>query len=308
MREDWVGSMIAFRSAIPDVLNSSFRLDPIQRSTAAPALVLPAVRAGYVPEEQAVKLILADLGKYYDQQQQRGLLAVRLTRSLAGDPFIELPALQAVDDKLWETRDGGIRYKPFTVEHYGAIAPEDDVRESGSPAAAVLDHYLANTLRGIDDGKGVPYPVLSEARLNVLYLLTDKTAYRRGRGEKELIAEIQRTRPAGLNLQEVDLDLLRKAIMPLLQRGLIREELAAAREMRYELAHDFVVRSVLRAWAELDRRRIRDLAILSRKRDEVERKVTDLSIMERRGLLAVVIGTPAILAVLAWLIFLAVGK
>lgn len=305
MREDWVGSMIAFRRAIPDILNSTFRLDPIRRSRAAPALAIPAARAGYILEEDTAKLILADLCRYYEQQQQKGLFAVRLTRSPADDPFIELPALQAVGDRLWDTRDGGARYRPFTLEHYRAMVSEEDVRESGSPAAAVLDHYLANTLHGIDDGKGGPDPALDEVRLDVLYLLTDKTAYRRGLGEKELLAEIRKVRPPGLNLPGVDLDLLRKAITPLRQRWLIREELAADKEVRYELAHDFVVRSVLRAWAELDRRRIRELAILSRKRDEVERKVADLSRMERTGLLIIVSVTPIMIAVLGWLMTLA---
>src|SRR5262249_38919420 len=41
MREDWVGSMIVFRDAIPDIFNCTYRLDPIRRSKAATALVLP---------------------------------------------------------------------------------------------------------------------------------------------------------------------------------------------------------------------------------------------------------------------------
>jgi hypothetical protein len=95
-------------------------------------------------------------------------------------------------------------------------------------------------------------------------------------------------RPAGLKLPAVDVAFLRQAIAPLRSGWLIREEPITDGDVRYELAHDFAVRSVIRAWTELDRRRIQDLALLSRRRDEVEQKVADLARLEQTGLLAVV--------------------
>lgn len=238
-------------------------------------------------ETEAADAILDDLCAFYRRQQRAGLAAARLTPSPSDDPFIELPALQAVGEGLWTTRTTA-KAQPFTLGHYRSLVPPEEISDSGSPAAAVLEHYLGNMLQGIDDGKGKPDPDLNELRLDTLYLLTDKVAHRRALSEKELLAQLRGIRPAGLKLPPVDVALFRQAIEPLQANLLIREDRVTLAESRFELAHDFVVRSVVRAWNELDRRRVRDLAILSRERERVDTKLADLTRAERTGLVSAV--------------------
>jgi hypothetical protein len=317
MREDWVGSMIAFRRVIPDVLNVSYRLGPIRRSKAAPALMLPASQAGLTFESKTAELILDDLCAFYRRQQEAGLAAVRLTPSPLDDPFIELPALQALGDRLWETRS--TQAQPFTLTHYKGLVKDEQITASGSPAAAVLENYLSEMLKSIDDGKGAPDPALDDLRLDILYLLTDKVAHRRALGEKELLSQLRHIRPSALDLLVVDVALFRRAIEPLLANWLVREETVTLAESRFELAHDFVVRSVVGAWTNLDRRRISELAVLSqardtvevklaeaiREREQVESKLAEITTVERAGLRAVLALPVAVMAGLLALMYFA---
>jgi conflict system STAND superfamily ATPase len=265
MREDWVGSMIVFRDAIPDVFNCTYRLDPIRRSKAAPALMLPLQNTGVQLDDAVASRILDDLADFYRRQQGRDDVAIHLTPSRPDDPFIELPALQTVADRLWETR-GSFR-TPFSLTHYNSLATAEEIAASGSPAAGILDGYLRDTLQRIDDGDSHPDDGLDELRLDVLYLLTDKIAHRKALGGREILAELNMIRATAEGVSTNQAMLVR-ALKPLQDCRLVREDAVSSTDPRYELAHDFVVRSVVRAWKALDRRRAEAAAVRAEQRKQ----------------------------------------
>jgi hypothetical protein len=122
MREDWVGSMIEFRSAIPDIFSNYYKLFPIRKSKASYALTLPAEKSGFKFDKLLVQRILTDLSDSYGLQRDEQFVAARLERSPEHDPFIELPALQVVAEALWRTREEA--KEPFTVAHYESLLPD----------------------------------------------------------------------------------------------------------------------------------------------------------------------------------------
>ena len=119
MREDWVGSMIEFRRSIPDIFTNYFKLDPITRSRAGDILTLPLKGVGIKVETKVVDKILDDLVQAYSMNQKERFAEVKLTPSPQKDPFIELPALQVLADKLWETKDT-VKH-PFSLAHYQSL-------------------------------------------------------------------------------------------------------------------------------------------------------------------------------------------
>ena len=124
MREDWVGSMIEFRPAIPDIFSSYYKLPPMRPARALPALQLPLRALGYTMEDAVARRILLDLADCYPYPEDRHFEAARDggDRQLA---YFELPALQIVAEALWQSR--GRAKPPFTLDHYnGLLKPTDD--------------------------------------------------------------------------------------------------------------------------------------------------------------------------------------
>jgi hypothetical protein len=249
MREDWVGSMIAFRRAIPDIFSNYFKLEPITRSRAGDVLVMPLESVGVSIDGGTVETVLDDLADAYEQTQKKRFSDVNLTPSRKGDPFIELPALQVVADRLWATREAAPG--PFSPPHYRSLL-ESHIQDEGdpgpsSPAQTVLDDYLGDLLDSIEDADELTGQQWRELRTDCLYLLTDKTRHRRALPESLLLDELKSIRSSALALPTADRELVRKAIEPLESVRLVREEITREGEKQYELAHDFAVRSA-RCW------------------------------------------------------------
>ena len=284
MREDSVGSMIAFRRAIPDIFINYFKLDPIRQSRAREALTEPLASIGLQFSDDAIQEILKDLVSSY-QESQTGLFSgVKLTPSPEDDRFIELPALQIVTDELWETRR--TQTNPFSLDHYstlGAVFPNaaqvdlDPSLQGDSPAQAVLDSYISSSLEEITDDQGFSSEIWRELRLDCIFLLTDEVSHRRARTEDDLMSTLRQVRPNGLDLPEVDLQMLQQALRPMISIRLVRQEEIAGGGSQYELAHDFAVRTVVRDWKRLDRRRTEELAIRNQQRAADEERLAGLT-------------------------------
>ncbi len=296
MREDWVGSMIEFRDVIPDIFSYYFKLNPIQRSRAKDAITVPASSVGMEFEDEAIEKILDDLVEAYSINQQNRYSEVKLTLSPSNDPYIELPALQVVMEKLWQAY--GYSEK-LTLEHYELLKnqyekPRVTLKDSttdlkspdtyASPAQAVLDNYVLDILGKISKDGGESQEVDRDLLLDCLILLTDKSRHRRALPESVLLDEIRQIRPAELDLQIVDKTLLRAAIEPLEKSRLVVSHVASDMQNQYELAHDFAVRSVVKAWRQLDRKRTTDIAILSRQRIKKDEKLSQYISNEERWL------------------------
>jgi hypothetical protein len=126
MREDWVGSMIEFRTAIADIFSAYYKLAPMRRDHARPALQLPLTACGYQMSDSVADLILRDLARCFssvvadDTPDGR-----RRERQVA---YIELPALQIVAEALWTTRD--LITPPFTETHYNLLKEWEESKRS----------------------------------------------------------------------------------------------------------------------------------------------------------------------------------
>lgn len=281
MREDWVGNMLELRKDIPEILSNMYQLPPIRRTAAAPVLEYPleALNLGF--ESGVVDRILTDLSEFYSVLQRRQqYTALRLSRSPEKDPYLELPALQVVAEKLWETRN---RVSvAFSAEHYeklpkllaGGKQPQDPdgQAQSWSPARQVLEGYLGDLLTQIS-GDGVSEPVAAERRdlqIDLLYALTDGSAHRRALPRDELMAECTRNRFGAL-FAPLDEQQLTAALDPLVKARLVRPGQGRGGIWEYELAHDFLVRSVAALWKDLDRQRAARLAMERQARGEMER-------------------------------------
>lgn len=298
MREDWVGNMIEFRRAVPDIFTNYFKLNPLTRSRAGNILTLPLrTTVGLSFENKAVEQLLDDLVQAYSINQKESFSEVTLTPSPEGDPFIELPALQVLADKLWETK--GTVDKPFTLAHYESLKnsdeeeptaktvsidkaehPEDDF----SPAQVVLDNYMTDLLDNTPASDKLSPKEWREFQIDFLYLLTDKIRHRRALPEHHLLEEVKKIRPPGLELPAVDEALLMEAIKPLVKIRLVREEATKDGKKQYELAHDFAVRSAVRNWRQLDRERTSELAIINAEKQEKEEKLIAFEKNQRRTL------------------------
>lgn len=284
MREDSVGSMIEFRNAIPDIFRDCFKLEPITRSRAGHVLTLPLESIGMPIEQAAVDAILNDLATSYARIQQDRFSDVNLTPSPTDDPFIELPALQVVADKMWATRSQVPA--PFTLAHYqslsGGNGASRPARSSLSPAQAVLDNYLGDLLAGLRDEDDLSPRQWLELRVDCLYLLTDQTRHRRALPESRLIEELRQIRTPLLQLPDATPERVRHAMRPLLSVRLVREDSSREGERQYELAHDFAVRSAVARWRQLDRERTAELAIYEQEKKEKEQKYVALEQTDAR--------------------------
>jgi hypothetical protein len=271
MREDWVGSMIEFRKEIPDIFGGYFKLAPLRRSTARPAIQLPLERHGFEPSPELMARLLDDLCTIYSQQQLSEFSAVKLMRSDETDPYLELPALQVVLDAIWRTRKDV--KQPFTVDHYnwlGSRAQPQDVVE-WNPAMRVLSDYLGDFLT-LSGPEFLNAGDTAEARLDIVYLLTDRRAHRRALTGDEIVARLSTLRPKALELPTISRDQLAEVLKPLVEHGLIRRESVAGGDVQYELAHDFAVREVVRRWNILEDRRANEVAYREKIDKEINRR------------------------------------
>jgi len=278
MREDWVGSMIAFRRQIPEIFRNYFRLSPIRRSVAAQALSLPLVEEGKTFALETVDRILGDLIVCYARSQGDESAA---SPEPEEDQFLELPALQVVSERIWETRHA--QEQPFSLAHYLSLA--DGARPEVSPAQQALDSYLQQMLAQLPGEK--PEPARDELRLDCLYLLTDRERHRRASTLARIERELRQIRPSELDLPQPSSPEIRNALELLVDARLVRRLDAGAEGEEYELAHDFEVRAVLGTWRKLDRERTRALGRLSIQRKakderlaELERKAKDERLAE----------------------------
>jgi uncharacterized RDD family membrane protein YckC len=272
MREDWVGSMIAFREVIPDVFTNYYRLDPLRRSRAETVLTLPLRRLGRSWGEGAVERILDDLVHAYSANQTDRYNDISLAPSPGKDSFLELPALQVVAEEMWRTHGG--QKSPFSVEHY----------ESLEGAGKVLDRYLADQLAELSREEAAE-DFLDALRIDCLYCLTDRVRHRRASLEKALLRESAALIPAELNVDPVVTpERVSSALAPLEKRRLVHSHPAPDGQRQYELAHDFAVRSVVRLWKDLDRKRTENVALLRHERERKETRYADLAARERWAL------------------------
>ncbi len=287
--------MIAFRKTIPDVFSNYFKLNPLQRSRSSEILRLPLTHRGLSIEDETVGRILDDLADCYSMNAGERYAEVNLTPTTPSDPFIELPALQVLADRLWRSRNSGA--KPFSMAHYESLAQESGLSagqgdtafqgpaDSHLPARVVLDGYLGDLLDRIPE---TPDPLQrhewKELRIDCLYALTDKTRHRRAFVASELIAEANRYRPTELELPRADDEILTTALTPLIEARLIVKAATAGGEDQYELAHDFVVRSVVKLWRDLDHRRTGQLALQLELKREQEEELEHLSGVQGRSL------------------------
>lgn len=297
MREDWVGSMIAFRRAIPEIFSYYYRLTPIRRSAAGPVLELPLEGTGYRFGEKAVERILDDLTEVYSSVQRDRFGAIRLAVSPHEDPYVELPALHVVAESLWESRTDG--QEPFSVGHYKAAArisasragsrfrrrldPETPPEEE-SAAAAILDDYLERRVQALGELEGLTPEESQDLRLDCLYALTDRRQHRRALGEEQLREVVRELRASELELPEVDGARLLEAVRPMVRAGLVREFEVVAGEREFELAHDFMVRTVVHAWKDVDRDRTARVAIKLRAQEKEKTHYASLTRREGWGL------------------------
>lgn len=258
MREDWVGSMIEFRTAIPEIFANYYKLGPLTRDKARDVLTKPLEDRGITYESAVIEQILRDLVHSYRTGQQDSYSDIKYTRPLHHEEYIELPALQVVADAMWQTRDE--QEIPFSLTHYQSLVP-NDAAASPLPAEWILEHYLNDILNSLPKIDGILVDDLKDMRLDCLYLLTDRVRHRRALSEPVLHEEVQRIQPSSSAASEVSVNLLRTVLQQLSFRRLVVERETGTANMQYELAHDFAVRSVVRWWRELDRRRTAQKAV-----------------------------------------------
>ena len=271
MREDWVGSMVEFRQQVPDIFGSYFKLAPLRRKQAPAALLLPLATHNISISDDLVERLLSDLCHIYETQQLLEFSPVKLMRSDKNDPYLELPALQVVAEELWRTR--GSVPQPFTMNHYEEIGKNGlgHGQSKESPAAAILSNYLQEFI-GLPDSSELSKAEAKEARLDVLYLLTDRRAHRRALTENQIRERLLELRPNALELPVLSNEQIRSLLDVLVQARLVRVDSSATGETQYELAHDFAVREVVRSWGELDERRSAEVAFRERQEKEISKR------------------------------------
>jgi hypothetical protein len=119
MRDDCVGNMIEFRTVVPDIFARYYKLGPLSRKSAPPALELPLKKTQWQWGKGVIDRILADLAASFEMHAE--------TQADSGfEPseggYIELPALQIVAEALWNSRESKelVRpgHTPFSMRHY----------------------------------------------------------------------------------------------------------------------------------------------------------------------------------------------
>lgn len=250
MREDWVGSMIEFRACIPEIFGQSFKLDPLRSERAFQVLQTVLETRHIQFDNETIRHIVADLASYYGRLQSDTYGDIKLTRSPSEDPFVEPPALQVLADALWRTRHSDL-YSPFSFGHCRYLITDVESEEA-SPAQWVLEHYVTDALDVERSDHSKANSALRDLRVDCLYAMTDGIRHRRAVTSGYLLQEVKKFRRGLLeendNVTETG---IRSVIKPMISMRLVRPLDTG----EYELAHDFAVRSVVREWRELDRKR-----------------------------------------------------
>jgi hypothetical protein len=273
MREDWVGSMIEFRRTIPTAFNDCFKLNPLRRSAARHVLTWPLRAAGHgqVFASDAVDAILADLAQAYGETRAHRTWGAFSESAEGEDGFIELPALQIIAEKMWETRTKAAA--AFSIEHYDTLPtlmalirhdvesqpPLPSSNSHVSPAEIVLRDYLEAHIAEPNEPDSSIRQSVRETRIDCLYALTDGERHRRALPEKKLLEEITRTRAIAGEQNGFGEDKLRARLAKLKEARILIEQPGA--DPQLELAHDFAVRAAVTEWRQLERRRIAQASV-----------------------------------------------
>ena len=152
-----------------------------------------------------------------------------------------------------------------------------------SPAHWVLEHFLAKSLAASEDTSERDLHAIQaeiDLQTDVLYVLTDKIAHRRALPFAVLVEEVQKLQVTELGAKLPSSDRISRSLHLMVKRKLVRES-PSSDDNYYELAHDFLVRSVVRAYRALDRRRIAELAIFQQRRKVADAELGRLSAMGR---------------------------
>lgn len=261
MREDWVGSMIVLRRDIPEIFRDTYRLMPLKRDAALKVLTDPLPSRGFhwgegVPERIADDL--ANLRKSTDMRQ-----AGRVALDDEQERYVDASSLQLVASHLWETRYSG--HTPFGRFHYEALARAND---KGNPSEQYVERYLSERL-STDD-------TVRRLQIDALYQLTDGERHRHASTVAAIeleLGKLKRDEGAVPNAETV-----RTALRPLVVAHIVRES-DTPDGVEYELGHDYVVRSVVKLWRELDRLRATEAG---RRAKERERATVRLNQLEKR--------------------------
>jgi hypothetical protein len=151
-------------------------------------------------------------------------------------------------------------------------------RQEDSPAQVILESFLDEALRtevpSSDNPAGIQREI--DLRTDILYVLTDKIAYRRALPLTRLMEEVRGLQISELAGSPLTNERITASLHVLLQQRLVREFEAPA-EKHYELAHDFLVRYVVRTYRGLERRRISQLAILKQQQQATGAELARLS-------------------------------
>lgn len=270
MREDWVGSMIALRRVIPDVFKDSFRLLPLTAEDARLVLTRPLQSRGIPYDEAMISAIVDDLVASYEATDTRRLGNIEPQQPRGTSHFVELSALQLVAGCLWETRD--VQRKPFSLEHYLSLAPEDAARER-TPVMHVIEDYLSNELVAPKDPAS---EAMRELQVDSVYALTDRDRHRRACSAAQIARDVKRSRPAELYPNAPLPEAVTAALKPLVRSGLLRTVETSNEDPDFELAHDFAVRAAVRTWRALDYRRAKDLGRAARERERKDERLQHL--------------------------------
>jgi RDD family len=152
-----------------------------------------------------------------------------------------------------------------------------------SPACIVLDHFLVDALtkkEAFATAEKEETQNEIDLRTDILYVLTDKIAYRRALPFRLVVEEVQRLQIPDLASVPLAVQNIEASLRTLVKRRLVRE-FPSSDDDHYELAHDFLVRSVVRSYRVLDRRRISDLAVLKQRKEIADAEVERLTMMSR---------------------------
>lgn len=148
-----------------------------------------------------------------------------------------------------------------------------------SPAQDVLEHFLDEALdSSIEEGSQAREE--RELRIDILYLLTDESAHRRALPLRSLVGKIRQVQAPGRTVESISEARIRAALTALGRQRLVRG-FDAPGDTHYELAHDFLVRSVVRHYQVLYRERIAALALQQRRRQVADAEIERLTSVER---------------------------
>lgn len=181
-------------------------------------------------------------------------------------------------------------------------APAQAVARDDTPAQHVLENFLDAALAAsVEDNTHTEAE--TELRIDLLYLLTDKSAHRRALPLSLMVEELRQVQVPDRSSSDISEPGIKRVLYRLLGQKLVRE-FDAPEEEHFELAHDFLVRSVVRKYRELDRKRIRAFALLERQRDDADTELRRLSLVERSIFITLRVLSLFTVSIAAYLIFL----